>query len=68
MSDEEFGPLPRWRREPGIILSEEDRAKLDSIAGELGRADISSMRRNELLDVFFNIAAKYSPDPRLPHD
>ena len=68
MSDEEFGPLPRWRRESGIILSEEDRGKLDSIAGELGRADIPSTRRNELLDAFFNISAKYSPDPRLPHD
>jgi hypothetical protein len=68
MSDDEFGPLPRWRRESGEILSEEDRAKLDSIAGELIRADISPPRRKELLDVFFQIAAKYSPDPRLPPD
>ena len=68
MSDEEFGPLPRWRQESGEILSEADRAQLDSIAQELGCAEISSTRRNELLDLFFNITAKYSPDPRLPHD
>jgi hypothetical protein len=41
---------------------------LDSIAEELGRADIALTRRKELLDAFFTVAAKYSPDPRRPHD
>ena len=68
MNDEAFGPLPRWRLESGVLVSENDRAALDAIAGELGRTETSSPRRRELLDSLLDIAARYSPDPRLPHD
>jgi hypothetical protein len=65
MSDDEFGPLPRWRRDPGKVLSEEDRARLDSIANALGHVDLDPVQRAELLDAFFEIAARYAPDPRM---
>ena len=68
MSEDEFGPLPRWRRDSGEVLSEEDRSRLDSIAAELGRTEITPSRRAELLDAFFSVAGKYSPDPRMPPD
>ena len=68
MNEEEFGPLPRWRRESGLLVSEGDRVKLNSIAVELERSDIPPPRRQELLDSLQDIAARYSPDPRFPPD
>ena len=65
MSDDEFGPLPRWRRDSGGVLSDEDRARLDLIAKELGFPDLTAGRRAELLDAFFAIASRYSQDPRM---